>query len=222
LRAYATNSAGTSYGSEIVFKTAYGTVADDDGNTYNTVGIGTQVWMRENLKTTKYRDGNLITNYTVNTDWSAQTYGAYCWYNNDVANKPIYGALYNWYATTDSRGLCPTSWHVPTDAEWTTLSTALGGSSVAGGKMREPGNAHWVYANASATNESGFTALGSGYRYNNGTFAQLTYYNYTWSSTEYSNTSYGYGAYLYYSGTQLVTSQPLQKTYGNSVRCIKD
>jgi uncharacterized protein (TIGR02145 family) len=222
LRAYATNIAGTSYGSEIVFKTAYGTVTDADGNTYYTIGIGSQVWMRENLKTTKYRDGNLITNITDNTAWSSLTYGAYSWYSNDVANKPIYGALYNWYATTDSRGLCPTSWHVPTDAEWTTLATTLGGSSVAGGKMREPGTAHWVGTDATATNESGFTALGNGYRTYSGTFTQLGIYNYTWSSTEYANPSYGYGAYLYYYGGQLVTSQPLQKTYGNSVRCIKD
>ena len=111
---------------------------------------------------------------------------------------------------------------MPTDAEWTTLATTLGGSSVAGGKMREPGTAHWVGTDASTTNESGFTALGSGYRSNNGTFSSLNIYNYTWSSTEYANPSYGYGAYMYYYGSQLVTSQPLQKTYGNSVRCIKD
>ena len=219
LRAYATNSAGTSYGTEIVFKTAYGTVADVDGNTYYTVGIGTQVWMRENLKTTKYKDGNLITNITDNTAWNSLTYGAYSWYNNDIVNKPTYGALYNWYATTDSRGLCPTGWHMPTDAEWTTLSTTLGGSTVAGGKMKEPGSAHWANADPSSTNESGFTALGSGYRNYDGTFSQLSIYNYTWSSTEVT-ASYGYGEYMYYYGGQLVTSQPLQKTVGNSVRCV--
>jgi uncharacterized protein (TIGR02145 family) len=222
LRAYATNSAGTSYGSEILFKTALGTVADFDGNTYYTVGIGTQVWMRENLKTTKFRDGNTIENVTDGTLWSQRTTSAYSWYSNDIANKPIYGALYNFYATTDSRGLCPTSWHVPTDAEWTTLATTLGGSSVAGGKMKEPGNAHWVSADPTATNESGFTALGNGYRANNGSFTSLGIYNYSWSSTEYANIAYGYGAYIYYSVGQLVTSQPLQKTYGNAVRCIKD
>ncbi len=222
MRAYTTTIAGTGYGNEIVFKTALGTVADADGNTYYTVGIGTQVWMRENLRTTKYRDGNLITNITDPTAWSSLTYGAYSWYSNDAANKPIYGALYNWYATTDSRGLCPTSWHVPTDAEWTTLATTLGGSSVAGGKMKEPGTAHWANADPSATNESGFTALGSGYRSNSGTFTQLGVYNYIWSSTFYVNGSSSYGAYLYYYGGQLVTSQPFQNTLGNAVRCIKD
>jgi uncharacterized protein (TIGR02145 family) len=166
VRAYATNSMGTAYGNQVTFKTTTdvetNTVTDIDGNIYHTVTIGTQVWMVENLKTTKYRNGDPIPNVTGNA-WAALTTGAYCWYNNDAATyKATYGALYNWYAVADSRNIAPTGWHVPTDAEWTTLTTFLGGESVAGGKLKETGTNHWTSPNTGATNETGFTALPGG------------------------------------------------------------
>ncbi len=107
------------------------TVTDIDGNVYRTVKIGTQVWMAENLKTTKYRNGDPIANVTNGASWKALTTGAYCWYNNDAENKVTYGGLYNWFVVADSRKIAPTGWHVPTDAEWTVLTDFLGGLKVA-------------------------------------------------------------------------------------------
>jgi uncharacterized protein (TIGR02145 family) len=139
-------------------------VSDVDGNTYKVVIIGTQVWMAENLKTTKYSDGTPIPLVTDNTAWSNLTTPGYCWYNNDSATiAQTYGALYNWY-TVNTGNLCPAGWHVPTDAEWTILITYLGGEDVAGGKLKEAGTAHWSSPNTGATNETGFTALPGGFR----------------------------------------------------------
>jgi uncharacterized protein (TIGR02145 family) len=152
----------------------YGTMTDQDGNEYKTIVIGTQTWMAENLRTTKYRDGTAIPNITDKTAWEALTTGAYCNYNNTTSADTIatYGRLYNWYAATDSRNIAPAGWHVPTDAEWETLIYYLGGFRVAGGKMKETGTTHWISPNTGATNESGFTALPSGLRlgYIYGTF----------------------------------------------------
>jgi uncharacterized protein (TIGR02145 family) len=212
VRAYATNITGTTYGNEFILKTATGTMTDNDGNTYYTVTIGTQVWMRDNLKTTKYRDGNFIPNITDNT-WSTQTTGAYCWYNNDVTNKATYGALYNFYTITDSRVLCPTSWHVPTDAEWTTMTTLLGGTSAY--DLKETGTAHWLYSYGSETNKTGFTALPGGFQNNN-----IGYYGYWWSATE-TSVSAATDYYMDYYSSGVVKSA-LAKTNGMSVRCIHD
>ena len=147
VRAYATNSAGTGYGNDISFTTqqgGVGNVTDDDGNVYHSVTIGTQVWMVENLKTTKYNDGTSIPLVTDATDWHNLLTPGYCWNNNDEATyKATYGALYNWY-TVNTGNLCPTGWHVPGDAEWTTLTTYLGGEDVAGGKLKEVGITHWL------------------------------------------------------------------------------
>jgi len=214
VRAYATNSAGTGYGNEFILQTASGTLTDNDGNTYYTVTIGTQVWMRDNLKTTKYRDGNNIQNITDNT-WDAQIAGAYCWYNNDVTNKTTYGALYNWYTITDSRVLCPTGWHVPTDAEWTTLTTYLGGLSVARSKLIETGTAHWLYNRGDETNETGFTALPGGLRSSN-----LGLFGYWWSATE--NTATNALQYNMDYGDLYMSRSVSAKTNGMSIRCIKD
>ncbi|MBM3410438.1 MAG: hypothetical protein FJY18_02250, partial [Bacteroidetes bacterium] len=145
VRAYATNSVGTAYGNDVSFTTlsaapafTCGTsaVSDVDNNTYNTVQIGTQCWTQSNLKVSKYRNGDNISNITDNIAWSQTSTGAWCNYNNSSANDALYGKLYNWYTVNDSRGLCPTGWHVPSDAEWTTLTDFLGGASVAGGKMK--------------------------------------------------------------------------------------
>jgi uncharacterized protein (TIGR02145 family) len=157
IRAFATNSIGTGYGNQVTFTTTP-QVTDFDGNIYNTVTIGTQLWMQENLKTTHYRDGSPIPNITGST-WSSQTSGAYRWYNNDILNKDPYGAQYNFLAIVSSNNLCPSGWHVSTDAEWTALVTFLGGSNIAGGMLKETGTTHWSSPNTGATNESGFTAL---------------------------------------------------------------
>jgi uncharacterized protein (TIGR02145 family) len=152
-------------------------VKDIDNNRYEIVTIGTQTWMGENLKTTRYNDGSVIPLITDdNTAWeTASTNGApaYTWYNNDASNLITYGALYNWYAidtlSNGNKNVCPTGWHVPTDVEWTTLTTYLG----AGGKMKEAGLAHWTTPNTGATNESGFAGLPGGYRGTNGTFNDI-------------------------------------------------
>lgn len=216
VRAYATNSAGTGYGNEFILKTATGTMTDGDGNTYYTVTIGSQLWMRDNLKTTRYRDGSFIANITDNTTWGSLITGAYCWYNNDVTNKATYGALYNYYTITDSRVICPTSWHVPTDAEWTTMTTLLGGTSAY--DLRETGTAHWSYSYYE-TNKTGFTALPGGLR--NSTIGQNIGQNgYWWSATETSvTTAWEYYMDSYSSG---VFKTGNTKTIGMSVRCVHD
>jgi uncharacterized protein (TIGR02145 family) len=166
-------------------------VKDIDNNKYDIITIGTQTWMAENLKTTRYNDGTLIPLITDNTPWgnaSTNKSPGYCWYNNVPANLIAYGALYNWYAintaSNGNKNVCPTGWHVPTDGEWTTLTNALGGTGVAGGKMKEAGLAHWVTPNTGATNESGFAGLPGGYRKGDGTFVNVGSYGYWWSSTE--------------------------------------
>ena len=220
LRAYATNSAGTGYGTELSFITASSLLTDIDGNNYYSIKIGTQEWMRENLKTTKYRDGNLIANITDNTAWSQLTTSAYCWYSNDIANKNTNGALYNWYTVSDSRGLCPTGWHVPSDTEWSTLVTTLGGTDVAGGKMKIMGTTYWYGPNTVATNESGFTALGSGSR-TDGSFSGILSSGLWWSSTPYTSSSNAYNQNMNYYSAGIYSSFPQVKD-GNSVRCLKD
>ena len=173
VRAFVTNNAGTAYGNEVSFTTLAcidQPCLDIDGNIYKTVQIGTQTWMAENLKTTRYNDGSLIPYVIDLIDWAQLiefekfvecpqlTAGAYYWFDNDSSNKDIYGAIYNWYAV-DRGNLCPTGWHVPTDAEWIKLERFLGGTQVAGGKLKESGTTHWLSPNKGATNESGFTAL---------------------------------------------------------------
>src|SRR5450759_2252237 len=139
-KAYATNSAGTSYGNEITFTTkgATGTIMDIDGNTYSTIVIGTQTWMSENLKTTKLRNGSAIPLVTYEGDWAfLMTYGfGYCWYNNDAATyKSSYGALYTW-SVASSGNICPAGWSLPSNSDWSTLITYLGGITNAGDKLR--------------------------------------------------------------------------------------
>jgi len=136
-------------------------VTDIDGNVYQTVSIGTQVWMKENLKVTRYRNGDIITPTNPATlDISGESAPKYQWaYNGDEGNVAVYGRLYTWYAATDLRNVCPSGWHLPTDTEWTTLTTFLGGFKVAGGKLKETGSAHWQSPSTGATNQSGFTAL---------------------------------------------------------------
>jgi uncharacterized protein (TIGR02145 family) len=222
VRAYATNSAGTAYGNEVYFTTLT-TITDIDGNTYNTVQIGDQVWMSENLKTSRYRNGGSIPNVTDNTLWSNSTIGAWSYYNNDETNNAIYGKLYNWYTTLGDT-LCPTGWGVPTDAEWTTLTTYLGGESVAGGKMKTIGNAYWEGSNTGAINSSGFSVLPGGYRSSDGSFLNIRFSAFFWSATEDANG----GAWNrgLYNGIGSVSRNSFivndSKSVGASVRCLRD
>ena len=182
--------------------------------------IGTQQWMRENLDVLTYRNGDIIPQVTDPTAWAALTTGAWCYYNNDVANGAIYGKLYNWYAVNDPRGLAPTGWHVPTDDEWTTLSTTLGGDAVAGGKMKVAGTTRWTTPNTGATNESGLAGLPGGNRYYNGSFYNVGLNGYWWSSTE-ANTTFAWTRYLTYNNGNFTRNNG-SKLHGFSVRCLRD
>jgi uncharacterized protein (TIGR02145 family) len=200
----------------------YGTMTDQEGNIYKTITIGTQTWMAENLRVTKYRNGDLIANVTGNSAWTILTTGACCTYGNTDSNDLInlYGRLYNWFAVTDSRCIAPEGWHVPTDAEWSTLTTYLGGEGVAAGKMKETGISHWAKPNTNATNESGFTALPSGSRYSVvGTFNEMGTITYLWSSTTY-DAPHAWNRFLN-AGVKCNRSFDF-KTDGYPVRLIKD
>jgi uncharacterized protein (TIGR02145 family) len=193
-------------------------VTDIDGNFYPSIIINGQEWMQKNLAVTKYRNGDPIPTGLSDATWSSTTSGAYAIYNNDAANNTIYGKLYNWYAVNDSRGLCPTGWHVPSDAEWTTLETSLGGSSVAGGKMKSITG--WSSPNTGATNESGFSGLPGGYRSYNGTYYGVGNVGLWWSSTEDDS---GFSLYrLLPYGDSLVFRDYYDKRAGFSVRCVRD
>jgi len=199
-----------------------GTVEDIDGNVYQTVIIGTQLWMAENLKVTHYRNGEAIPNITDNSEWEGLTTGAYCNYYNDEHNVAIYGRLYNWYAVNDSRGLAPEGWHIPSSTEWQALVDYLGDSTVAGGKMKEAGYTHWHPPNTGATNESGFTALPGGNRTTAsvGGYNNMGYNAIFWFSTEYSSSN-AYSCYLPYNYSEFWRST-FKKFCGFSIRCVKD
>ncbi len=194
---------------------------DADGNVYNTLSIGTQVWMVENLKTTKLNDGTPIPNITENVTWSKLTTPAYVWYNDAAANKTTYGALYNWF-TVNTGKLAPKGWHIPSDADWNTLITFLGGDTIAGGKLKEKGTNHWAAPNTGADNRSGFTALPGGVIQSDGFFIpSINYYCTFWSSSEYNS---GYASFLRLFCTQkkILGGCGYSKNGGCSVRCIKN
>jgi len=195
------------------------TITDKDGNVYTSVIIGTQEWMVENLKTTKYNDGTDIPLVTDDYEWEVLTTPGYCWYDNDITNKTPYGALYNWYAVNTGK-LCPTGWHVHTDAEWTTLTTYLGGENVAGGKLKEAGTTHWASPNTGAVDEYDFTALPGGGRDVDGTFLYFGYEGYWWSATGYSATD-AYCWAMYYDYSRIFRNY-VSKKVGFSVRCVKN
>ena len=193
-----------------------GSITDIDGNVYHSVKIGTQVWMVENLKTTKYRNGDPIINATAN--WAYQITGAYCWYNNDESNKDTYGALYNWNSVNDSRNVAPTGWHVPSDAEWKTLQSSEVFPYPAA-NLVETGTAHWRSRPNMGTNKTGFTALPGGMPDNLGSFRDQGLSGYWWSATEKSTTE-AFGWEI--DSTCELLDWPLFKTDGLSIRCIKD
>jgi uncharacterized protein (TIGR02145 family) len=186
---------------------------DGDGNEYDTVLIGTQTWLKKNLKTTSYRNGNPIYLITDNDKWTTWQIGAYCWYDNDPKYKDIYGALYNWHVA-NTNFICPTGYHVPTLEEWTTLIDYLGGVlGKAGDKLKESGIQHWGIDNG-GTNESGFTALPGGYRnFSDGSFEMIRQVAEFWASDVVSKMG------IFYSQAYLVG---WYKEAGLSVRCVKD
>jgi uncharacterized protein (TIGR02145 family) len=195
--------------------------ADADGNNYTTVTIGTQTWMVENLKTTNYNDGTAIPLVADNTAWVGLNTGAWCDYYNSSAQGTMYGHLYNWYAVSDGRNIAPVGWHVPTDAEWTTLTTYLGGEAVAGGKLKEAGTLNWLSPNTGATNETGFSALSGGIRLDyNGMFSGVSYYGQWWSSTP-PGTNNAWSRSMDYDTSSVIRNAGNRAT-GFSVRCVRD
>jgi uncharacterized protein (TIGR02145 family) len=196
------------------------TVTDIDGNVYPTVTIGSQVWMARNLKVMHYRNGDSIANIIADTAWSNLITGAYCNYNNDTAYATTYGRMYNWYAVKDNRNIAPAGWHVPTDAEWQTLIDYLGGSDVAGGKLKEAGFEHWITPNTGATNESGFSALPGGMRSASGAYGYIRVDGHFWSSTEFDAGLAWYRPM--HAGSTIVTRNYGSVNFGFSVRCVRN
>jgi large repetitive protein len=210
----------TSNGAKLAVKTIDGKYTDIDGNAYDTIAIGTQVWMVENLKTTKYNDGNPIPLVTDSASWAALTTPGYCWYKDSATYGNTYGALYNWYSVNTGK-LAPIGWHVSTDSEWTVLTTFLGGVSVAGGKLKEAGTAHWALSPIPcATNETGFTALPGGLRDSNCVFRYIHHDGYWWSPTKISGST-TCRAMDYYEDTS-VYGLGLFLRSGCSIRCVRD
>lgn len=196
-----------------------GTVTDIDGNTYETTRIGNQEWMIENLRVRQFNDGRGIPEVISDVGWVATTFSARSRYDNSNANLDTYGYLYNWFAVDDGK-LCPTDWHVPSDAEWTTLTDFLGGLTVAGGKMKEEGTAHWNSPNTGASNESGFTGLPGGDRSTIGPFFNIGSNGFWWSSTESSGSNAWYRGL--FNDNVYVDLFNLDKRFGISVRCVRD
>ena len=205
-----------------------GTVTDVEGNTYKTIKIGAQVWMAENLKVTKYRNGDNVLSVSGQTNWlnlAVPKTPAYCNIDDNVANTAVYGRVYNYNAATDSRGLAPAGWHLPSREEWLTLLNYLGGQPVAGGKMKETGTAHWPDPNA-ADNSSGFTAFYAKSREYSGRWRAYSSdaYTYWWTSTDDTDPN-GYHraiAVRLYSKGYLAQTVSVEYNDGLSVRCIKD
>ena len=192
-------------------------VTDIDGNVYNVVSIGNQCWMKENLKVTHYKNGDVIPQVQDKQAWAKLTTGAWCYYNNDASNGTKYSKLYNWYAVHDPRGLAPNGYHIPTDEEWKKLTDYLGGESGAGTKMKSTSG--WNN-NGNGTNSSGFSGLPGGYRNYNGAFYYIGIYGFWWSSTEIFNLN-AWTRYLNYN-SGYVGRGNYGKERGFSVRCLRD
>ncbi|MCK9627425.1 MAG: fibrobacter succinogenes major paralogous domain-containing protein [Bacteroidales bacterium] len=208
--------------SSAIFNTSlsYSALADIEGNNYKTITIGTQTWMAENLRTTSYNDGSAILKIESAYNWQSDENGAYCEYKNETQEDTIatYGRLYSWY-TVQKGNLCPSGWHVPSKDEFQTLFDCIN-SIHKGGALKEAGKYHWYSPNSYATNESGFTALPGGARFKGGSFGNLNYYGYWWTSTSYSQSG-AYAMGLYYSDGDVSFNGSNMHT-GYSIRCIKD
>ena len=225
VRAYATNSAGTGYGTQESFTTATLLIP--------TITNGTQFWQNTNLNVSTYSDGTVIPQVTDPTQWANLTTGAWCYHGNTTANGTTYGKLYNWYAVagiwneasktnaSQRKKLAPSGYHVPSDAEWTTLITYLGGVGIAGGKMKSTGTTLWTSPNTGATNSSGFTGLPGGYRFSNGSFGYYVGLFGTWWSSSESSTTNAWSRLLYYNYGSIGSNMD-NKASGFSVRCLRD
>ena len=203
----------------------YGSMTDQEDNVYKTIVIGTQEWMAENLNTSVYRNGDAIVTDLDNSAWGATTSGAWSYYNNDASYACPYGKLYNWFACTDPRGLCPTGWHVPSDSEWTSLTNFLGGLSVAGGPLKSTGtaidsNGLWTSLNVGATNSSGFSGPPCGYRNGTGNFGAMGVQSYLWCSTQ--SVAIGGWVRVLFDNNGTVARSNNYKVGGYSVRCVRD
>ena len=227
LRAYASNADGTTYGNELSFTTLavqFGSLSDIDGNNYKTVVIGDRTWMAENLKTTRFVNGDNIPDISNDADWSnysAQALPATCLVGNSPYNLDVYGKFYNWYAVNDSRQLCPEGWKVPSNDEWISLMNYLGGEDLAGGRLKEAGTDHWAEPNTGATNDTYFSARPAGDRQDNGSFYSITYRAYFWTCDEYSLTE-AYMVFMDNESSRFLHHYVPNKGFGMAVRCIKD
>jgi uncharacterized protein (TIGR02145 family) len=226
-KAFALKNSTVYYGNERSFTTltiglpgpGVGIVTDIDGNDYNTVTYGTQVWMVENLKTTHYRDGTPIAEITDNAAWLADTYGAYCIYDNNPSNKAVYGLLYNCFAVRNTHNIAPVGWHVPTVEELVTLFNYVGGYGLAGKRMKETGFDHWQDPNTGADNTAEFYAVGAGRRNITGAFDGLQQKNYLWNG----GNTYDVWVLSYNSESYTIDCcKSNVSPYGYSVRCVKD
>jgi uncharacterized protein (TIGR02145 family) len=216
VRAYATNKNGTGYGNTVMFTTPLVAI-DIDGNLYHAVTIGTQIWVVENLRTTRYNDGTIIPFVADDYSWIQLTTAAYCWPGND---QSTYGALYNW-AAVNSGKLAPAGWHVPSGDEWMTLANFLGGVSTGGGKLKQVGTTLWSQPNTGATDDYGFSALPGGYRsIVNGSYVDISTWGCFWSTTV-SNGNVG-RFILRYNTAAIDYMTAVDAVNGFSVRCIKD
>lgn len=226
VRAYAKNSGGEVYSSEISFTTWEGEITDKSGNHYQIKTIGNNVWTVNNLETSKFDDGSDIPLIQEDFLWGTTVISAYSTYTG-------YGKLYNYYAVTDNRKLCPSGWNIPSDSDWKSLELFLGMSpdqvnaigqrgTDEGGKLKYINTSvydGWNFPNVGATNTSGFSALGAGYRNSEGIFANENASANFWTSTEYDSLT-AWSRSLYLSNSQIVRTN-INKKYGLSVRCIK-
>lgn len=221
IRTYTVTDADTVYSEDKIFYTHRpDAVSDVDGNFYNTIKIGNQVWLAEDLKVSRLNDGTPVKQEKDPKLWISTKDPAWCWYANDSANYSFpRGKLYNWYAVNTGK-LCPQGWHVPSNREWEDLQIYLGGDSVAGGKMKTTGTFFWRSPNVGATNETGFSAIPGGYRDGTGQYTYSTMFNRWWSLTVFPPE----GAYTWYvyHGQKNLYQQGDLKLFGNSVRCLKD
>lgn len=208
----------------ITFKTADPTlekVTDIDGNEYNVVSVGNQKWLKENLRVTRYNDGTYLDYIEDEASWVIGSNPAYSWYQNDMTEGQVYGAIYNGATINSNKNICPQGWHVPTKEELEGMLEFLGGPYDAGGKLKEVGLAHWFAPNAAATDEFGFQALPGGMRsFNNGYYGRKGSYAYFWTSDIFED-FYAWFFSLYYNNGEAVKDYGSLKS-GMSIRCIRD
>lgn len=207
----------------------YGKIKDVDGNIYKTIQIGSQTWMAENLKTTKYQNGAPVAYIKDAKKWNKDTSGGWCYYNNDPSLNISYGKLYNWFVVENEKNICPTGWHIPSDEDWNTLIGYLdydflpdaieSQSSVAGDQLKSTGNTFWKYSNE-GTNTSGFSAIPGAYRTSDGGFTVFNKEGYWWSSTP-AYTNFAWYRSLHNKSSSVYRNY-LNKTAGFSIRCVKD